>query len=309
MVVDGDARLREWLGARITGLGHRCRVAAGGLEALRMHQASPADVFFVDWQPDDGEDLELLQQLRVRDRGRYTYLLCTSEFSGKPDIVEVVRAGADAYLSKPVDAEDLEAKLIAAGHVVRAYSELADENCDLRREIRAFYVAARVDPLTGIANRLRLDEDARTLQAQMSRYGRNTSIAMCDVDAFKHYNDHYGHLRGDAALRRIATSIRASLRSADNVYRYGGEEFLVVLREQGLEAATAALERVRSAVEALGIRHAPGASRSVVTISVGTAGIQSQGADTVWEAIDRADRALYLAKARGGNHVAAIPSH
>jgi diguanylate cyclase (GGDEF)-like protein len=303
MVVDPDARLRTWLGSRITGLGYRCRLASRGLEALRMHRAKAADVFVVDWELDDDEGLELWRRLRARERGRYTYVLCTSELAAKLDAVEVVRAGADAFLPKPVDAEELEARLVAAERVVRAYRELADRNVDLRHETRAFFVSARVDPLTGIANRLRLEEDVRTLQGQMSRYGRDASIAMCDVDSFKKYNDHHGHLRGDDALRRIASSIRTSLRTADDVYRYGGEEFLVVLREQGLDAASAAMDRVRLGVQRLGIPQAPDAPLPVLTISVGTARIERHGTQTVREAIDRADRALYRAKAEGGNRV------
>jgi diguanylate cyclase (GGDEF)-like protein len=239
--------------------------------------------------------------VRLTDRGTYTYLLFTSGHASKRDFVDAVRAGADDCLAKPIDVDDLEARLIAAARVVSAYRALAERNVDLRHDARALFHAARIDPLTGIANRLRLEEDLEVFQAQAMRYGRLVSVAMCDLDAFKRYNDHYGHVAGDEALRRIARATRQTLRRADRVYRYGGEEFLAILPEQAPDRAGAAMERVRSAVEHLGIVHAPGAKHPVVTISIGLAPVSFDGDESLRAAIARADHALYRAKAGGGN--------
>ena len=184
-----------------------------------------------------------------------------------------------------------------------AYRRLAERNVALRHDSQAFFRAARVDPLTRVANRLRLEEDLADLQAQVSRYGRHASVAMCDLDAFKRYNDHYGHLAGDGALQRIAQAIRGSVRRVDHVYRFGGEEFLIVLPEQDLASTAAAMERVRSAVEGLAITHAPGTRLPVLTISVGMASVELTGERSVRDAIASADKALYGVKAGGGNAV------
>ena len=245
------------------------------------------------------DGMELCRRIRAGDRNTYTYLLFTSAHASKRDLVDAVRAGADDCLPKPVDVDTLEARLIAAGRVVGAYRTLARRNVDLRHDSQTNFRVARVDPLTGVANRLRLEEDLEGLQSQVSRYGRRLSLAMCDLDDFKRYNDEYGHPAGDEALRRVAHAIRSSLRRADHVYRYGGEEFLVVLPEQTPSAAAAAMSRVRRAVECLAIPHAPAANHPVVTISIGLASVTPHGEDSVRDAIAHADRALYRAKAAG----------
>jgi len=163
--------------------------------------------------------------------------------------------------------------------------------------------AARVDPLTQLANRLQLEEDLDALQAEVSRHGHGATIAMCDLDGFKRYSDRYGHSAGDQALQRVAHAIHGSIRRADQVYRYGEEEFLVVLPEQSLAHAASAMERVRAAVEGLAILHAPGTRLPFLTISVGMASVEPSGPGSVREAIARADKALDTVRAGCGNGV------
>jgi diguanylate cyclase (GGDEF)-like protein len=301
LVVDDDEASLRAICAAVKSLGHRCRTARTGGEALQAHRQHRADVIVSDWTMPGMDGMELCRHVRDMDAGTYTYLLFTSGRATKRDFVAAVREGADGCLPKPIDVDDLEACLIAAARVVRAYRVLAERNVGLRHDSQAFYRAARVDPLTGVSNRLHLEEDLKELQAQVTRYGRCLCVAMCDIDSFKRYNDHYGHLAGDEALRAIAQAIRGSVRQADKVYRYGGEEFLVVLPEQAADQAAAAMNRVLRAVEALGIAHAPETGRRVVTVSVGIAPVDPQTDPSVLAAVARADRALYRAKALGGN--------
>jgi diguanylate cyclase (GGDEF)-like protein len=301
LVVDDHESSARALCAAVMSLGHRCRVARSGSEGLKLHHARRADVIVADWTMPGMDGMELCRQVRQLDSGTYTYLLFTSSVATKRDFVEAVRAGADDCLSKPIDVDDLEARLIAADRVVRAYRALAERNVDLRHDSRQSFIAARVDTLTGVSNRLSLEEDLQALQARVSRYGRPACIAMCDIDGFKRYNDHYGHLAGDDALRAIAQAIRASVREVDHVYRYGGEEFLVILPEQAPDQAAAAMARVLGAVRALGIVHAPQSGRTIVTMSIGIASV-NPGVDTsVRHAVAHADRALYRAKEQGGD--------
>jgi diguanylate cyclase (GGDEF)-like protein len=177
--------------------------------------------------------------------------------------------------------------------------------------------AARIDPLTDVRNRLGLTDDLEAAKARVERYGHRYCVAICDVDDFKRYNDRYGHLAGDEVLRGVAGTMRKHLRQGDTLYRYGGEEFLVLLPEQHEGDACAALERVRLEVERLGIpifdsprdkEGSPGAPR-LLTISVGVAALGAGEAVDAW--IARADRALFQAKRAGKNRVelAVAPSN
>jgi diguanylate cyclase (GGDEF)-like protein len=127
---------------------------------------------------------------------------------------------------------------------------------------------------------------------------------MCDLDGFKRYNDHYGHVAGDEILRRVARAIGSGLRKADRIYRYGGDEFLVILPEQFPGHASKPMDRARKAVEVLDIAHAPGRPHPSLTLSIGLAATSSKTERSVEDAIERADHAMYRAKAAGGNRLA-----
>ena len=172
-------------------------------------------------------------------------------------------------------------------------AELAQLNEGLRKDVRR-------DPLTGLRNRRALAEDLPVLEALARGHGESFAVALCDVDRFKAYNDHLGHLAGDQALRRLAGTVRAVLRAGDAAYRYGGEELLLVLRSADAEAAEAAAERVRAAVAAAALPH-PADPTGAVTVSVGVAAGATDGATL----LARADAALYRAKRGGRNQVVA----
>jgi diguanylate cyclase (GGDEF)-like protein len=215
--------------------------------------------------------------------------------------LEGMRAGADDFLKKPLDREELEVRLLSATRVIGLQRALARRNAELRRESDVSFRDARVDPLTESANRLRLREDLEALQSRVARYGYRYSAALCDVDLFKQHNDTYGHLAGDVALRRVADAVRALLRQGDTLYRYGGEEFLVILPGQELHEARAVMERVRLGVSELAIPQ-PGPGGGVLTISVGVAELRTDG-ETCDDWLARADGALYRAKSAGRNRV------
>src|SRR5206468_4010415 len=108
-----------------------------------------------------------------------------------------MEAGADDYHTKPVDFDELRVRLVSASRVVALYRKLAEKNAVLRRDSRASFLEARIDALTQVSNRLSLDEDLKVLWSRAKRYGHRYSIAICDIDRFKSYNDRFGHLSGD----------------------------------------------------------------------------------------------------------------
>lgn len=173
--------------------------------------------------------------------------------------------------------------------------ELREANSRLSRE-------SRRDPLTGLANRLRLDEDFVDLASEAERYGRSYCLVMCDLDRFKDYNDALGHVAGDHVLRQVASLLDTHSRAGDRVYRYGGEELLLVLRGQDIDAGWAVAERHRANVQAAAMPHPHNPPAGVVTFSAGLAA--AQPGDTPADVLNRADKALYDAKLRGRNQIA-----
>ncbi len=165
--------------------------------------------------------------------------------------------------------------------------------------------SARRDPLTGVANRLRLMEDLPVQWDRHVRYGHPFAVAMLDLDHFKELNDRHGHLAGDAALRAVARALGEATRAGDVVYRWGGEEFLVLLPEASETDAQAVAERLRQAVVALAIPNSDNIPWGVTTASVGVA-VASRGTDgNADDLVRRADNALYRSKERGRNRVEA----
>ena len=142
-----------------------------------------------------------------------------------------------------------------------ALANLADREAELARLNERLREDSRRDPLTGMRNRRALADELPGLEAGHQARGDSLAIALCDVDRFKVYNDELGHLAGDQALRAIAATIRGSLRGKDMAYRFGGEELLIVLPDTTAEEALAAVERVRTAVEAAALPHPAGHRR------------------------------------------------
>ena len=181
-------------------------------------------------------------------------------------------------------------------YVQRVHSRI--QGAQLAETVAQLHELSQRDPLTGLANRRALDEDLENLRHRNEQF----AVILVDIDAFKQFNDCYGHQVGDDCLRRVAAMLRASLRfTADRIARVGGEEFAIILPETTLEEARITAERMRNAVLSLRIPHAASALDHVVTISVGVSA--SIGPASPTEMITEADRALYKAKANGRNRV------
>jgi len=179
----------------------------------------------------------------------------------------------------------------------RLYSEAAETNARLQD-------LARIDGLTGIANRRRFDELLEEEFRRASRQELPLALVLLDIDWFKPYNDSYGHPAGDDCLRRVSAAVADALRRpGDHAARYGGEEIAILLPATGDRGAAVVAERVRAAVSALGIAHT-GSRFGVVTVSAGVASVlPANPGDTAASLVSAADRALYQAKRDGRNLV------
>jgi diguanylate cyclase (GGDEF)-like protein len=285
LIADDDPTTRIVVSAAVEQLGHRCTVAEDGDEAWVRFQADAPEVVITDWQMPGMDGTALSRAIRERASAGYAYVIVLTGAADEAAARQTMEAGADDLLLKPLDPAQLERKLIAAGRVTALHRRMHDD--------------ARHDALTGLGNRLRLAEDLEVLRGRVERYGHVYCAALFDIDDFKGFNDSRGHAAGDETLKTVAAALQREIRTGDAVYRYGGEEFLVLLPEQTLESATLAAERLRAAVEQLRIPHPAG---GVVTVSAGVAGLDDKvaGPDELFEL---ADKAMYRAKEGGRNRV------
>lgn len=311
LIVDDSPTERLLIQAAVEQLDHECIAANDGEAGWRTFAATGADVVLSDWVMPGVDGPELCRRVRAHPDAPYAYFIFLTALDDRAHALQGMEVGADDYLAKPLDPHELKMRLIAAQRVTRVHRQLAEQNRQLELMNRDLHQSARTDALTKVGNRLRLVEDLAALQARAERYGHGYALAMCDIDCFKRYNDRYGHQAGDHVLATVAATLMQQCRSGDSVYRYGGEEFLIVLPEQSTAAATTALERIRRAVQQLGIPH-PGnstdsASGGVVTLSAGIA-VSSAGQPRDWESlVKEADEALYTAKQAGRNRVMTSP--
>jgi two-component system chemotaxis response regulator CheY len=300
LIADDGATSRLIAHMALRSLGHECFAANDGAQAWETFQSVRPDVVISDWMMPGLEGIELCRRVRAAARSDYVYFIILTGLGEKSEIRAGIEAGADDYLLKPLDQHELHLRLLVAARITTLHAELAEKTRELERMNTQLAEQGRTDPLTQLGNRLRLNEDLQVLAARAKRHGQRYCAAMCDVDHFKRYNDTHGHGAGDEVLRRVAAAIRSTARDGDGVYRYGGEEFLLILPEQSLSTATLALERVRKAVEALAI---PLDAERVVTISAGIAALDAGESGGVERMLKEADAALYRAKAAGRNNV------
>jgi len=304
LVAEDDDVSRFMTVKAVQALGYECIQANDGEAAWRLYQKEGADAVISDWMMPGMDGIELCRRIRRTDERVYTYFIILTALSEREYRLEGMRAGADDYLAKPLDRDELQLRLIAARRVTSLHRQMQEQARELERLNREFFESGRVDALTGISNRLRMQEDLRGIAARIERFGDGFSIALFDIDHFKLYNDTVGHVAGDEVLRSVARALAGACRSGDTVYRYGGEEFLAILGTPNVELASAIVDRMRLAVEACRIAHPKSVTNPHVTVSAGVAGLLAEGGATVDDALRNADLALFRAKQSGRNRVA-----
>ena len=257
----------------------------------------------------------LVQQMREHPATAQIPIIVLSSREDPRDKSRAFEIGASDYLVKLPDQIELVARIRAHSKSFlaqlqrdAAYRELEELGRQLAEKNAILEALSSLDGLTGIANRRRFDEALETEWRRGRREGTELSLLLIDVDFFKRYNDHYGHLAGDDCLRRVAAALKSSAhRAADLVARYGGEEFCILMGHTDAPGAAQVAETARRAIEELAIAHARSDAASVVTISLGSATL-TPGNDFEGESLIKlADGALYQAKKDGRNRHRAAP--
>jgi len=304
LIAEDDPICRVALETKLASWGYRTVSCDNGSEALRLLLAPNAPALAIlDWLMPGLSGLEVCREIRKRPPEPYRYLLMLTVKDKPQDIVAALETGADDYVTKPFDFDELKARLLAGQRILQVQQALVASRDALR-------IKASHDALTGLWNRGAI---LQVLKRELDRARRGdgpVGIALGDVDAFKQINDTYGHLAGDIALRQVADALRRHVRSYDMVGRYGGEEFLIVLPGADLSNTRMIAERIRAFVESLSITLDLGANRREtvrVTMSFGLAvSAQPRPCSDPDALIREADGALYQAKKRHGNRVELI---
>jgi two-component system cell cycle response regulator len=302
LIAEDDSTSRLILEAALAGFGHEVVAATDGEQAWQMFQSEKVEAIISDREMPGLNGVDLCRRIRGSDGGKYIYFIFLTSVNDKVGAAEGIRAGADDYLMKPLNRHELEARLMVASRITELYRELANQQVELERLNSQLFRQARIDGLTQVGNRLKMREDLNILVARVAEQGESFCAVMCDVDHFKLYNDEYGHLQGDEVLKKVASTLLQGCRPNDEIYRYGGEEFLLVMPEQSIEAACAAAERHRARIEQLAIPNI-GSPEATVTISAGVASINPSSGPSIKEWLESADGALYRAKQLGRNRV------
>lgn len=295
LIADDDKVNRLVLTTFLEKWGYEVLTAEDGTQAWEMLQQEGAPrLVILDWMMPGFDGPDICRKLRERNEPSQLYLILLTTKFQKQDIIEGLEAGADDYLTKPFDHNELRARLRAGRRILELHEEM------LRAHDRLQFQASH-DALTGLWNRAATLEILHTELARSQRDGSSVSVLMADLDHFKRINDTYGHLAGDSVLREVTRRLRSHVRAYDTVGRYGGEEFLIIMPGTDLATTARLAERLRLAVGEAPVDSPDG--MIAVSLSLGVTASETRKSPDPDLLLREADAALYCAKQRGRGRV------
>jgi two-component system cell cycle response regulator len=293
LIVDDRKSSNEHIAAMLSK-EQRPEIEADPNAALFRAAEGGYDLLIVSLGFENFDGLRLCSQVRSLDRTRNVPILAIADADNNTRLVRGLEIGVNDYLSRPIDKNELAARVRTQIRKKR-YTERLRDNVQMSIEM------AITDALTGLYNRRYMESHVGTLVEQAASRGKPLTVLVLDIDYFKSINDTHGHDAGDDVLREFAIRIRKSIRGIDLACRYGGEEFVVVMPETDLAVATMVAERLRRRIASEPFPIQQGARTVEVTISIGIAALGGQ--DNAASVLKRADQALYRAKRDGRNRV------
>jgi diguanylate cyclase (GGDEF)-like protein len=294
LVADDSAVARKLLSQTLPAELYTVLPARSGHEALELFIRERPAMVITDWMMPDLTGLELCARIRAECQDSYVYIILLTTLSGSPQLLEALHAGADEFLTKPVNPEELLARVAAGRRIMLLHREIEAKN-------RLLEQLALTDALTGLPNRRAIESWAERQLNGAERHGYPVSVIVADLDYFKSVNDQHGHEAGDEVLKAFAEILEASVRQCDMCARIGGEEFLLLITHADQKGVEVAVERIRQKMEAHRFR--VGEQELRVTASFGVASLVPGHPTDFARLVAHADGALYSAKRHGRNRV------
>jgi two-component system cell cycle response regulator len=298
LLVEDEPTTRLMTSRQLRRAGYEVAVVANGTQALAMLRSKFFPMMLTDWDMPEMNGVALCKAVREMPLEGYVYTILLTAREGKAHVIEGLAAGADDYLIKPPDDDELRARLNTGRRILTLEQSLRAANGRIHR-------LSITDPLTDTYNRRYLMEQLPHEIERACRYARPLSVVMCDVDYFKQVNDSHGHQAGDEVLKGLSRLLLGRARKdLDWVARYGGEEFVIVLPETRVADAMVFAEKMRAIIAA----HPFEIMEATLSVSAsfGVAGsdsLEARGEVSVDRLIGDADACLYRSKEMGRNRV------
>ncbi len=293
LIVDDDSAIKESVEEFLTILKYDVKSALSAKEALDILSSFKADVVLTDIMMQGMDGLELTRKIK---NSYDTDVMVMTGYSAEYSYEEAVQAGASDFIFKPFRFEELDLRI---KRVLRE-AEFKRERTTLLQKLEKLAIT---DALTNLYNSRHFFTQLKTEIKRYNRYSRALSLLILDIDFFKNYNDSWGHLEGDKVLMEIGKIINSCMRSMDTAYRYGGEEFAILLPETKLQKACVVGARIKDNISSQVFEPEPGTKRSI-TVSIGATEL-AEGED-FRSFISRTDKALYKSKDTGRNKLTYI---
>ena len=301
LIVDDHEDNVELLKARLESWGYLTESAMDGPTALRLVEASAPDLILLDVMMPVMDGIEVARRVKGNPSLPFIPIIMQTALDATENKVEGLEAGADDYITKPIDFAELKARLTSMLRIKRLQEELEERERQLLDANEQLRYMSQTDALTGLDNRRHLEERIDEMFQHARRMNEPFSCVMVDLDRFKAVNDTYGHQFGDAVLKQCADILRHEVRGIDRAGRFGGEEFMLLLPGAQIDAASTFAERVRKHVEA----HTFSFDGTSIqrTASLGVSSWPHERIANCDELVRAADEALYVAKETGRNRV------
>ena len=293
LIVDDDLSVRNTMDEYIANAGFSTLAASSAEEALELIEKNNFAVVITDIRLPGLGGLELTKVIKQKNGSD---VIVVTGYSDDYSYEEAINIGASDFVIKPVRLEEL---LLRLRRVLKE-RQLSSERTRMMQKLQKL---ATTDGLTKLYNSRSFYSQLELEVDRYNRYKHPLSLLLLDIDNFKEFNDNFGHLEGDKVLVRFSQIIKSCLRTNDSAYRYGGEEFTVILPETNGDEAKTVAQRIRSSLETEKFKPIPDRNAKI-TISIGVT--QYFPKEELSAFIRRADKAMYLSKKNGRNRVSVL---